>query len=109
MKTCFFCEYKTASQVWETKAGLIGTCDTCGDQHFDLTKARYLYDVADWVSDPNATVILTKKGKLMKYIPISKTAEAIAIAKAEAVLGRKLTVAELALVQMTVHHYHHNQ
>jgi hypothetical protein len=47
MKTCFFCEYKTASQVWETKAGLIGTCDTCGDQHFDLTKARYLYDVAD--------------------------------------------------------------
>jgi hypothetical protein len=61
------------------------------------------------MSDPNANVILTKKGKLMKYIPISKTAEAIAIAKAEAVLGRKLTVAELALVQMTVHHYHHNQ
>jgi hypothetical protein len=45
----------------------------------------------------------------MKYTPISQTAQAVAIEKAEAVLGRKLTVAELALVQMTVHHYHHNQ
>jgi hypothetical protein len=45
----------------------------------------------------------------MKYTPISKTAEAIAIEKIEAVLGRKLTVAELAMVQMTVHHYHYNQ
>jgi hypothetical protein len=61
------------------------------------------------MSDPNAKVILTKKGKLMKYTPISQTAQAVAIEKAEAVLGRKLTVAELALVQMTVHHYHHNQ
>ena len=61
------------------------------------------------MSDPNANVILTKKGKLMKYTPISQTAQAVAIEKAEAVLGRKLTVAELALVQMTVHHYHHNQ
>ena len=45
----------------------------------------------------------------MKHTPINKTAEAIAIEKIEAVLGRKLTVAELAMVQITVHHYHYNQ
>jgi hypothetical protein len=45
----------------------------------------------------------------MKHIPISQSAEDIAIEKIEAVLGRKLTVAELAMVQMTVYHYHYNQ
>lgn len=45
----------------------------------------------------------------MKQTPISKTAETIAIANAEAVLGRKLTYFELALVQMTILHYHYNQ
>ena len=44
----------------------------------------------------------------MKYIPISKTAEAIAIEEIETLLKRELTVAELAMVQIAIHHYHHN-
>ena len=45
----------------------------------------------------------------MKYTPISKSAEAVAIEKIETLLGRKLAVAELAMVQITIHHYHYNQ
>lgn len=61
------------------------------------------------VSVATDTIKITKKGKTMKQTPISKTAETIAIANAEAVLGRKLTYFELALVQMTILHYHYNQ
>jgi hypothetical protein len=44
----------------------------------------------------------------MKYTPINQTAQTVAIEKIEAVLGRKLTVSELAMVQISIHHYHHN-
>ena len=61
------------------------------------------------MSQAYANLRITKKGKLMKHTPISKSAEAVAIEKIEAVLGRKLAVAELAMVQITIHHYHYNQ
>jgi hypothetical protein len=43
------------------------------------------------------------------YNPIDKTAEQFAIAQIETLLGRELSVSELAMVGIAIHHYHHNK